>query len=312
MATRTPFNQATMQQAGAKERFYRYFQEEVTGLKPQPPICVYTIWRLTEIQDQISQLPNYSVTGGERNDAIDHCLSGITKLSNEVSDLAGIIPRYDQQAYSQVMHSSLLLPLMISDFHRPSKRSRKSSRRPERVLLLRADFSSRPLIKIVLLSHSTMLPSSQRDSVWNQQVVDLTQALMSLPLPPLQHTWKHLQVNLTLKTPWAICPPLERTTTRNWRRHPAVVYANQVFHKHQQSTYQIMKISILSFPPLHLVLRHLARLPRSLGQLSTCLSLQMLKTLHLLVYIYKISSSLWSLSVMSPEPPTSLASRIVS
>jgi hypothetical protein len=31
LGVRLPFNQATMQQADIKERFYRYFQEEVTG-----------------------------------------------------------------------------------------------------------------------------------------------------------------------------------------------------------------------------------------------------------------------------------------
>ncbi|KAG9243002.1 tubulin-specific chaperone-like protein c [Calycina marina] len=44
----------------AKERFYRYFQEE-----------------------QIAQLESFSLIGGERQDATEHCLAGIQKLSND-------------------------------------------------------------------------------------------------------------------------------------------------------------------------------------------------------------------------------------
>jgi hypothetical protein len=40
--------------------------------------------------------------GGERNDAIDHCLAGIDRLSHEVKDAAGYIPAYDQRTYGEV------------------------------------------------------------------------------------------------------------------------------------------------------------------------------------------------------------------
>lgn len=42
-----------------------------------------------------------SPTGGERNDAIDHCLAGIDRLSHEVKDASSYIPAYDQRTYSQ-------------------------------------------------------------------------------------------------------------------------------------------------------------------------------------------------------------------
>lgn len=77
--------QSPIPQADIKERFYRYFQQECT-----------------ELQDQISQLENFSLVGGEKQDAIDHVLSGISRLSNEVQDSSGFVPAYDQRIYSQV------------------------------------------------------------------------------------------------------------------------------------------------------------------------------------------------------------------
>jgi len=73
-------------QAGLKERFYRYFQQEVTAL-----------------QEQITQLEHLGIAGGERQDAIDHCLAGIARLSNEVQDASNYIPAYDQRTYSQAI-----------------------------------------------------------------------------------------------------------------------------------------------------------------------------------------------------------------
>ncbi|RDL32523.1 Uncharacterized protein BP5553_08979 [Venustampulla echinocandica] len=69
-----------------KDRFYRYFQDACT-----------------EIQERISQLESYSLIGGERKDAVDHLVAGISKLSTEVADLTGFIPAYDQRIYSQAI-----------------------------------------------------------------------------------------------------------------------------------------------------------------------------------------------------------------
>ncbi|CAG8954151.1 hypothetical protein HYFRA_00005769 [Hymenoscyphus fraxineus] len=57
----------------------------------------------TEILDQISQLGSHSVVGGERKDAADHLLAAISRLSNDVADLSGFIPPYDQRVYSQAI-----------------------------------------------------------------------------------------------------------------------------------------------------------------------------------------------------------------
>jgi hypothetical protein len=69
-----------------KEQFYRQFQGSVTAL-----------------QEQISQLSSISTAGGERQDAIEHILSGISRLSNEVADASDFVPAYDQRTYSQAV-----------------------------------------------------------------------------------------------------------------------------------------------------------------------------------------------------------------
>ncbi|KAF7943238.1 hypothetical protein EAE96_011169 [Botrytis aclada] len=85
-AVRASFSQPTESTQDVKERFYRHFQEEVTDL-----------------QQRISQLGNLSLVGGERQDATDHCLASITRLSNEVADATDYLPAYDQRTYSQAI-----------------------------------------------------------------------------------------------------------------------------------------------------------------------------------------------------------------
>ncbi|KAJ5692497.1 hypothetical protein N7462_001920 [Penicillium macrosclerotiorum] len=69
-----------------KERFFRYFQHEITAL-----------------QQQMDRLADTSLVGGERADATDHCLAGIVRLSNEVKDAASYIPTYDQRVYAEAI-----------------------------------------------------------------------------------------------------------------------------------------------------------------------------------------------------------------
>ncbi|KKK16699.1 hypothetical protein P175DRAFT_0535824 [Aspergillus ochraceoroseus IBT 24754] len=69
-----------------KERFFRYFQQEITAL-----------------QEQMDRLADTSLVGGERTDATDHCLAGIARLSNEVKDAASYIPTYDQRIYAEAI-----------------------------------------------------------------------------------------------------------------------------------------------------------------------------------------------------------------
>jgi hypothetical protein len=40
--------------------------------------------------------------GGERKDAVDHLQARISRLSDDVADLTGFIPPYDQRIYAQV------------------------------------------------------------------------------------------------------------------------------------------------------------------------------------------------------------------
>ncbi|CAG7918453.1 unnamed protein product [Penicillium olsonii] len=69
-----------------KERFFRYFQHEITVL-----------------QERMDHLSSTSLVGGERADATDHCLAGIVRLSNEVKDAASYIPTYDQRVYAEAI-----------------------------------------------------------------------------------------------------------------------------------------------------------------------------------------------------------------
>lgn len=47
-------------------------------------------------------LEGHGTSGGERQDAVDFCLSGIAKLTNEVKDASSYLPAYDQRTYSDV------------------------------------------------------------------------------------------------------------------------------------------------------------------------------------------------------------------
>jgi hypothetical protein len=63
----------------------------------QPQLILFSA-----IQEQISQLSSIAVAGGERQDAIENILAGISRLSNEVSDASDYVPAYDQRLYSEV------------------------------------------------------------------------------------------------------------------------------------------------------------------------------------------------------------------
>lgn len=54
------------------------------------------------LQDDIANLGNIAVTGGERKDATDHILSGISRLTNDVSDASEFAPPRDQMIYNEV------------------------------------------------------------------------------------------------------------------------------------------------------------------------------------------------------------------
>lgn len=90
----------------SKERFYRQFQDSVAGafLVSKPFYAtLLTRIHLQALQDQITQLSTFAAVGGERQDAIEHILSGISRLSNEVADAADYVPAYDQRTYSNVI-----------------------------------------------------------------------------------------------------------------------------------------------------------------------------------------------------------------
>jgi len=51
----------------------------------------------------MERLANTALAGGERNDAVDHCLAGIARLSHEVKDASSYIPAYDQRTYGEAI-----------------------------------------------------------------------------------------------------------------------------------------------------------------------------------------------------------------
>ena len=62
-----------------------------------------TSMRRTALQEQMEKLAHTALAGGERNDAVDHCLAGIARLSHEVKDASSYIPAYDQRTYGEVL-----------------------------------------------------------------------------------------------------------------------------------------------------------------------------------------------------------------
>ncbi|KAF2176394.1 TBCC-domain-containing protein [Zopfia rhizophila CBS 207.26] len=92
-------------EVGLKERFFRYFQHEVTALQEQ--------------MVRLNQIPH---AGGERNDAVDHCLAGIERLSHEVKDASSYIPAYDQRTYGEAIKAlSEKLQTIRNSFAPPKK-----------------------------------------------------------------------------------------------------------------------------------------------------------------------------------------------
>src|ERR1700761_14043 len=51
----------------------------------------------------MDRLAHTALIGGERSDAMDHCLAGITRLSSEVKDASGYLPAYDQRTYGEAI-----------------------------------------------------------------------------------------------------------------------------------------------------------------------------------------------------------------
>lgn len=50
----------------------------------------------------MDRLQDTALVGGERVDAVDHCLAGIGRLSKEVKDASSYVPAYDQRTYGEV------------------------------------------------------------------------------------------------------------------------------------------------------------------------------------------------------------------
>ncbi|KAI9841589.1 MAG: hypothetical protein M1838_003506 [Thelocarpon superellum] len=91
------------------DRFFRYFQHEATGKVDIFIVTLSTTVRGSSaddgpprkaLQDQMDRFETTAMVGGERADAVDHCLAGIARLSSEVKDASSYLPAYDQRTYS--------------------------------------------------------------------------------------------------------------------------------------------------------------------------------------------------------------------
>lgn len=85
-----------------KDRFFRYFQEEITGISLNTDTLRLRANNCSALQEQMDRLADTSLVAGERSDATDYCLAGIARLSNEVKDASSYIPTYDQRIYAEV------------------------------------------------------------------------------------------------------------------------------------------------------------------------------------------------------------------
>lgn len=79
----------------------------------------------------MAKIGNHSTLGGERSDAIDHCLSAIARLSNEVQDASSFIPAYDQRTYAEAIKALNTKLAEVRSAHAPkAKFSFKSKTGP--------------------------------------------------------------------------------------------------------------------------------------------------------------------------------------
>lgn len=59
-----------------------------------------------DLQERIKQLGSLAQVGGERQDAKESILDGLSKLTSEVADASSFVPAYDQRNYSQARASA--------------------------------------------------------------------------------------------------------------------------------------------------------------------------------------------------------------
>ncbi|KAK0673690.1 tubulin binding cofactor C-domain-containing protein [Cercophora samala] len=74
-------------QEDAKEKFYRNFRIQQSN-----------------IQEQITHLPSIAPVAGERQDATEHILTNISRLTNDVRDATHFLPAYDHRVYTHAVN----------------------------------------------------------------------------------------------------------------------------------------------------------------------------------------------------------------
>ncbi|KAH6637729.1 tubulin binding cofactor C-domain-containing protein [Boeremia exigua] len=135
----------TQTEADSKDRFFRYFRHEVTAL-----------------QEQMERLNSIATGGGERNDAVDHCLAGIDRLSHEVKDASSYIPAYDQRTYSEAIKAlSEKLQSIRQTFNPPKKFAFKTRKNASAISISdAAELAASQRARAPIISTSTSTPTS--------------------------------------------------------------------------------------------------------------------------------------------------------
>ena len=65
-------------------------------------VDIHAFFSHVGLQELVDELPSIANVAGERQEAIDHILAGISKVQNEASDAADFTPSYDRKQYSEV------------------------------------------------------------------------------------------------------------------------------------------------------------------------------------------------------------------
>ncbi|KAI9773336.1 MAG: hypothetical protein M1840_007551 [Geoglossum simile] len=164
-----------------KERFFRYFQQEVTAL-----------------QEQMDKLADFALVGGERTDATDHCLAGIARLANEVKDASAYLPNYDQRTYSETIKAlSERFQETRATFQPRARFSFKTARRDPSTASPKGTAEVASAQSFLVAGHHSNPSSAEAssppiESSNNERLSDLSQ-----PIPQSAATLKHLSSEST-------------------------------------------------------------------------------------------------------------------
>lgn len=90
-----------MADGGDQNTTPRPVRQRQTSIGNRDQFNQYFFQQCDQLLEQVSELHEYSLVGGERQDAIEHVLGGITELFNFIADASDQISSYDKRIYSE-------------------------------------------------------------------------------------------------------------------------------------------------------------------------------------------------------------------